>query len=833
MKFDVDVYILKLRYHYHKYSIKISFICAFFTVLLIELFNYTHPKYLDFFYFKENNSLELLDKSFETYSGLFGLSIAILSIILSVIQISKKRIALLEFLVNQSKINFIFSFGIINLIIISITYLFIKSDYSFNANTFQILIYSSYISLILYILLLLYSFYKVFQIVSDKSLLSEYLNYLELFIKFEQKIQNDTEVSQQLYFKLNELDGELLNSIKHNNIENIQIILNFFSNVISNYPNSKILKSFDTKLIKWTLESFKSDSFELKSQMVNFWTKSLENNNFNIKFFPSKLYLKASELKNKNIRKQIVEIYPERLKSYFTKIIWEYGLNQKNITQLEESYSKIQDLTELIHVVLKDGNVSLLKIILNELSLIQESIYYSNESKNKQLVEFKKPINDILNNIILSKFLNLSWEYFNCITGKVSTQEMLQKIKILEDSFKINNSEFISFSVKTINVFHNQIVENWIWDSEERMNGQAYSIDSENEIIATGILVWLVKSNINDFEFNQDDLNCFPKNEVENFLSLIKSKLNIFKNRHDFWLEIIGKDYLSKIENIDNLINSLNQHSTNKRNTEIISEELSLAKIDDFKNQIMQQWKKYNTLEKVFEYFNVDSKIVDETSFSKEGLTPFKILFKKGKILFIEKNYQPVFGIESGVNLCISQNLHFKNTLLKEIPTDKKHSLLEALFEIIELNKCGSSINIIFVPINYWYLNEMDIINSGYFKNANQVSGNYEFDLLGLFNDTILIVPLTYYDNDSIVIAMNINESIEIERVTNTEWIDNKVLLEIEEINQSKVQEFKKSNPEANESEVIEFKTSVYVKLGLYFKISILNKENIKLFKLD
>jgi hypothetical protein len=355
-------------------------------------------------------------------------------------------------------------------------------------------------------------------------------------------------------------------------------------------------------------------------------------------------------------------------------------------------------------------------------------------------------------------------------------------------------------------------------------------LESENTIISIGIIVHLIKSNLNEFDLELEEI---PNLELNNFLSQCKLSLKVIKGNKNILKKLIGEDFESKIEIFENFISNYDKKSECIKNKQIIKETISFVKIENFKSQIKDQWTKYNNLEKVFKYFKTPSNEVLDLDLFSNSLKPNKILFRKGKILFIEENYQPVYGLEFGLNLCIQQNKFFKDFLSKKISPSYKENLLEVLNELRNLNNKENSINVIFVPLHYWYLHEIEIIKSGNFKPINQINDKFEFDLLGIFDEKIFIVPLAFYDNDSIVIAIDTNDSIKIERILNKEWIDNTVMIDVNEIDANSIEVFKNENINASEFEFSEFQTSIYLTIGMYFNLKILHSEKIKIYKLN
>lgn len=358
----------------------------------------------------------------------------------------------------------------------------------------------------------------------------------------------------------------------------------------------------------------------------------------------------------------------------------------------------------------------------------------------------------------------------------------------------------------------------WIEFNTMVQEGKTYMIPDDKLYKAIGILRIIFQQQIKIRQLSKETIS-----KLHNIIPYLKQALKKIEEKPS----LIFQDNEFKPDEIANVfapfIRELEDKSISYRNQQLIDETISNSKIDEFKKMIQKQWENSRTLSKVFEFYNAVQYNPPE---KLQWVGLHKIRFRGAKIMFVEKNFQEIYGIEWGYEVS-NEVVRFFIQRLKEnqnINSIETESYLKGFDQIINANP---EINVAFISFSNFYTVARPLGESGHFTDSSDTDVSiFTFPVLGIYKERLVIVPLKNKTMPNGIIAFKLPGSIIMKRRTNESWINEKLQLEVKEITDENVnQVILDSNPNADVSNpkiLEEAKTGILIELDetIDFQIS-------------
>lgn len=494
-------------------------------------------------------------------------------------------------------------------------------------------------------------------------------------------------------------------------------------------------------------------------------------------------------------------------------LVIKYSIDKENVNDIETKHEKIlfflHDFNLLVKAIVENGDTESLEEALNELDLFIESDrtllrdyefkrsipedekkIYSNRSdlteelyiRNKKLFNWCRGV----------AFGNYSWIFYKKLykSGKEALEEkslvLLEKFSYFDSHF----FEFISEILKTDYNFFNW--EDWIWNIEKRLNGEAYTLPSREDVIFFGTTAFFLRN----IHF-QPTIEQSSVKFVEYFLLRSREFLRIINENSGFWYQSLKCQTKEELhDRIDALIKYYDSIQLRKDQlffTRLASTKISEQKKEVFIEGMVNQWRNSQNLTKVFEYFNSVSTNPD-FELQRVGIS---VNFKKAKIMFVDtEQYSPIYNIDWGKDINRNKEELLGRRLLEAHLNEQKGNefVKELDLAIAELNKKHPA-NIILSTASSFFRYEQDLINSGnYLPVWQDKQEKFPFKYLGIYRDNIPVVKVFSRIFPDRVIVLSLPSSILLFEREKKEWIDNRLQIKVDEISQEKALEIYEKN---------------------------------------
>ncbi|MFY7732106.1 MAG: hypothetical protein ACOVSR_01400 [Bacteroidia bacterium] len=829
---------------------------SFIVVIVIEVFlfviGFSVGNLFKLFSIDRAQSIEILKETLSNYISLLGIGLAVLAILLTIIQFSYKRLSIVKLVLDNTYFTPLFYFGVVNILISSILYLFCNDEYFITNHIFirSVVILNYHFFLLIFFLGVVFTL--TFKYVDYSKITELYLKDLKFLISKEKNQINDESFREVLQVKSNELKNEVEANIQENKITVIDKIFDLYQYTYASNPSSIVVQYLRFNINKWILNSYLSENYIVFHNLIQNWFKlykaGLDSNDVTrmslIKHFASEIYLDGVFKKNATIKKLVIDTFPIRLKENAQILIWNNSVKdndkiEENITELNIRLEPIlSDFNELIHVIALDNNKNL-ELVLNELRMLEELSDLNSDYREFAFrLSFTPEENETSNNLTASeqlkynyianfyrdsfsiKFGNLSWLYYECFVGRKLYSELTDTIGLLERSINIDPTSFLRQTIQLLSSpRHKYNWSEWIWKSEDRLSGKTYTLENEESFLSLGFLILIIKKNVSIN--NLDSLSTDDIQKSESLIYFSNGMLAFYKSKTTLWQEILGIETPEALElafgNLRDFLAGIKNIKERNYLKELVSEPISQSKVQAFKNEIEAQWNESRNVDILFEYF--DSVILNpksELKFIGQG----RINFQKAKFLFVDKLHQNMYGIEWGHEVCRQIHNYLISKILQNSSIERKEvkDISEALEHASSFVHEEDKLNVMFIAFSSWYLIERDLSSSGNFI-ASRIEENkqYPFKYLGVYKNNLIVIPVHSDLLAKSFVAFNLPKAINLLRRTNDAWIKNKLQLDIIEITDEeahRILERKGLNEPYSQDDVLETKAGIIIELG-------------------
>lgn len=278
---------------------------------------------------------------------------------------------------------------------------------------------------------------------------------------------------------------------------------------------------------------------------------------------------------------------------------------------------------------------------------------------------------------------------------------------------------------------------------------------------------------------------------------------NRLLNQFEKWKRVLNVERIEELYSlIDRLLSNIKlakRSVVSETEEAIASEELSIEKVSSFIKSIGNTWKREARIRKVFSSFDNIKDVTDESILLRRvGQDMF---LEKGKIMFINgPNSQHIYGIEQigGHIGRFEDNLFFHSIQTDQAKRLQGSTVLETLTVCInDLKKRGINPSVIFLEPEYAYKDE-DFLQSHRYSPPVQKSLNTDdsmFSSLGTFDELPIYSSYSDWMKNRIVVADFKNAFLMLRKL-NSNWFDNTLLVDVQEITDELAREKYLQEPE-------------------------------------
>ncbi|RYD59175.1 MAG: hypothetical protein EOP56_02790 [Sphingobacteriales bacterium] len=765
---------------------------------------------------------DLLKEVLSNYISLLGIGLAIIAVLFAVIQLAYKRLSIVEITLENTFFAPLFYFGTINSAFCGLLILFnpscddhcLVSDYFF----IRFIVIENYL-FVGFVGLLCLVFYKTVTFTNFAKINEAYLKNILKRLKSEQNARLDSQHKESLQEYSYELNAEVTNGIADNRLVTVVKIIDVYTQALGINPNSTLLIDYKWRLADWLHLAYKSENDDLFGAIIENWRNQFSmlvgSNSENIGTvfnLPVILYNKSTTNADLKFRQHVIQSFPIRLKELALMAIWESTddtaiINEAKFSSVEIMIKEFNDLIKVICDQLDDkGLVETLQNLKQVKDVHRVNDRYRDLKFNQRLhndvqgadrTQMEKFQNFYLL-IFAVEFGNLCWLYFRLFNYDKDYNRFKQTIEALERYTSCDRETLIEYTTK-IFYWERQLGWNrWIWNSEERLDGEVYFLENETTFLALGFIIKLMRSGFEEFDLSDEMIE-----RTEGLVHICKEVIKRYQGEKEIWMVLLGLGTSQQVDDIlsrtVDVLNGLSIKRDKIKQTQLIAEPLSKDKVQEFRTAIELQWNQSRIVAKIFEYFNAQL-INPEQKLKIIGM--MRINFKGGRTMFVESGYQKVHGIEWGhkVNDAVSEHLIETVCTGKDVATINARNAEEAIEAIFSHDK---HINIVFISYGIWYKLSNVLLSSGNFVQGEHMQVKYPFPAAGIYKDRLIIVPLSRVRllADTLV-GISLPNSIKLLRRENHEWVQDKLQVDIFEIDQAEASSIiKDNNPTADEND--------------------------------
>ena len=394
---------------------------------------------------------------------------------------------------------------------------------------------------------------------------------------------------------------------------------------------------------------------------------------------------------------------------------------------------------------------------------------------------------------------------------------------------------FLDITSTERNFFH---WENWIWNLEERLNGQVYTLPSREEILNFGLTIFFLR--------HPDAQQDVPKQilitpALEYIFTRSEESMKYLKQHSEQWLNILKVTNIEELENktqkIISYYSSIKQQKDKIYYATLANALLAPNKIVAFADMIIKQWRETQNLTQVFEYFDAIG-INPEQELQRIGMN---INAKKAKTMFVDTDqYTHIYNIEWGKEInrrkeeLLGQRL-FEAKLDRQSESDFIKALDKAIDELKEGQYTPA---FILTSAHSFFMQEQSLINSGHYVPAWQYKQErYPFKYLGVYKNTLPIIRFFSRILRDKVVIMSLSKSVRLYERENIDWYDKRLQVEVKLITKEKaLQLYEKNKEEYSGLELIDalnnIMSGVIVDIDEICDFKILDRDGIKMIAL-
>ncbi len=323
----------------------------------------------------------------------------------------------------------------------------------------------------------------------------------------------------------------------------------------------------------------------------------------------------------------------------------------------------------------------------------------------------------------------------------------------------------------------------------------------------------------------------------------IENNIKYIEDNLDEWKEFIGYydkdtfDYAK--EKILNFINGLNKRYEANIEKSIYQQEISLTRLKQFKDGIASVWRKNSGLITIFENANA---LKTESNFSDVKYIGINTLGHGFKMMFVDEHHSYINGIND-LGGKVGRALYA--TFFNQVNSLKKAKVyknvkdgLSNSFNILKEQNIEPDFILMGsrIPYNKEFRENKEEFQ--YIHNAEENSiyfGKYK----GVYIASSFADLWRKY-----VIVCDLNKAFLLEFNENEDWIDKRLFVDIELVNDEKAKQALEKEPEkwkkdskgielSDEEALIKIQNSVTIKIGVNANFKVLNSDAFEIFRIE
>jgi hypothetical protein len=380
------------------------------------------------------------------------------------------------------------------------------------------------------------------------------------------------------------------------------------------------------------------------------------------------------------------------------------------------------------------------------------------EEKYQEDIQEYRKLSDFHRRI---KFACLSWLWFLYDKSQISHEELLKFTNLI--TFKHLDTKDLLKDLIFYNTYSQEKFDWNRWDYVERKELQVYSPPQPEDWLTFGFALYSLKNfNLYGFKYEQIENTELTKWLPEKLDKWFKKILD----EKEKWVAInwpekerrpADKDLSINIEKILTPFKNLKRRYEKSIDSVILHQDLSVEKINTFKEGIYKAFYKNSAVKEAFDIFK-NIEFSESISNQEKDIIGINTNFTKGKMMFVEENHQHIYGTDDfGATIAREIDNRFIEKVINLKSIKQQSNLNTAIEESLkEISQKGFTPNLIIIGSNLSY-NDKGLMSNKDFTPSWEQKGEREsvFDVGFLKDIPILSIFSNDFDNKVLVCDFN------------------------------------------------------------------------------
>ncbi len=693
------------------------------------------------------------------YTSVLGIGLAISAVILAIVQIANRQLTIINLIFNRTYFIPLVYFGLINIVLIGLSQLLYQRDnHVFYEEQYIQCIIASIYSFAFFIFLTFIVFYRTFR----------YLNFFHVVDAYLKKVYRHVYLNKSknyLSISGREVYGEIATSIEREDNIMLEKLLGAIVTAFKINPDSTFLFEIDNKMAEWHAKAINDKNWGVYDTLISVWR---EIRTYVAKQPTTDVYIRsrfsnvaaATIIRTAPSIEETAYVYALHLKEMliFSRTTTEADAGLS--TTYEQASIFLKDIIALIDSILNniddmERSIGALEQVINQVEMTigylssdiseVENRFQKNIPNEEERIRSKqqKKLLDSIFSSMLSFFSIYAYKIYRN-TGKRMYPTIFDLLTRIFERYSHD------YNLETISMINQPEIFNWrewVWSMEKRIDGQIYTVEDGDAILALGKLLLYIK-----YEFlmpTQSDV-------------IIQRYLEQFRKNDEHLLRVlpgIDSDSIPNIlQRLQEILNELNNQQKEDQRKQVREAPRSFEKIRTFKEKMTSQWESSRLLYRLFDTYGAIVK--NPTEDLKQVGTPMMNIHE-GRAMFVDEPlYMPVYGIEWGHQVNTSIARLFIDKVAKINNPKQSTSITAALseFNSPELKKsdAGDKGWVALIPNRAAYKWCVELVNSGNYQDLPAEQNPYPFSVMGIYNGKTPLVRINRSISDQTLILIKL-----------------------------------------------------------------------------
>jgi hypothetical protein len=325
----------------------------------------------------------------------------------------------------------------------------------------------------------------------------------------------------------------------------------------------------------------------------------------------------------------------------------------------------------------------------------------------------------------------------------------------------------------------------WIWKLEEREDGEAYFLPSEEDIKSYGLLLTYLL-----YPFLQPkSINYW----LQDAISAVTTDRTILNKMID---NITPEELTKRLENLQTKIAEIAEDKEQANSINLANTELSRGKINEFEDFIYKQWISSRNLYPLFKAYNA----IDQNPQEKliQVGTP-RMSLQNGRMMFVEgEQHKMAHNLNWGTEVNRRVEELFADTILNSTIQFEDADDIVNVFDdaLMQSEKKNIKSIVAFIPIHAVYKWQVSLINSGNYQQGKEGDNLYPFNYIGIYKNVIPIVMIHSKSWNDKIIFVSMPNAIKYQQRLDTQWKDDQLEISIQDFDDAAAKEIIQKEPD-------------------------------------